>query len=162
MERLNDRKELVKYAFGKCLDLGTSDAYPFNGKLPDNFIGIDIKPKTERVIKHDLKQGIPFKDKSFDCVTVFELFEHIPPEKREFLISEIKRVCRHRVVISVPSKDPINWNSDLDQPYPHQFHLDWLFDEQSAIELAKKFGGNFKMFLIINPCYKGYGMVIDL
>ena len=162
MEKIGDRSLLVKYSFGKCLDLGTKDAYPFGGKLPPNFIGIDLKPLVPRTIKADLLQGIPFKDNSFDCVTAFELFEHIPPDKRDFLINEIKRVCKHRVIISVPSKDPINWNSDLDQPYPHQFHLDWLFDEQSVVELAKRFDSKYRVFKIENPYYKGYGLVIDL
>jgi ubiquinone/menaquinone biosynthesis C-methylase UbiE len=113
-------------------------------------------------IKHDILKGLPFPDKSFESITCFEIFEHIPPEKRDFVVSEIKRVCRKRVIISVPSKDKINWDSDLDQPYPHQQHLDWLFDSNSAMELAKKFSDRFGIYIIENPCYVGYGIVVDL
>jgi len=123
-------------------------------------IGIDLKPKVPRTIKADLLKGIPFPDKSFDCVTAFELFEHIAPEKRDFLIEEIKRVCKHRVIVSVPDKnDKRNFPHDK---HPHSKHPDWLFDEKEVVELAKKFGDNYKLFLIENPNYKGWGIIIGL
>lgn len=159
---MQDRKELVKYAFGKCLDIGTKDAYPFGGKLPPNFIGVDINPVVDGCMKVDVCKGLPFPDKSFDCVTAFEFFEHISPECRQFVVSEIKRVCKSRVIISVPDKnDERNFPSN-EPDHPHNQHPDWLFDFNEVMSLAKQFSDKFTLYDIEGIYYKGYGLVIDL
>lgn len=40
--------------------------------------------------------SLPFKDKSFDTITCFEVFEHLKPCKRSEIVKEISRVLRHR------------------------------------------------------------------
>jgi len=162
MKKLRDRSELTAYIVYPCLDLGTGEAYPFGGRLPDGVIGIDKEPKVPNTVKHDLLNGIPFKDKSFETVTAFEIFEHIPPDKREFLVEEIKRVCRKRVIISVPDKSDRR-SFPLDNPsHEHNLHPDWLFDLREAIELAEKFSKNYEIFEIENEFHYGYGLVIYL
>jgi len=162
MLKISDRKELTKYIIFPCLDLGTGEGYPFGSRLPVNTVGIDIEPKIPGTIKHDITQGIPFPDKSFNTVTAFEIFEHIPPEKRDFVISEIKRVAVKRVIISVPDKNDKR-NFPLDNPnHEHWKHKDWLFSKEEAIELARKFSNNFILFEIENQFHYGYGIVCDL
>jgi ubiquinone/menaquinone biosynthesis C-methylase UbiE len=162
-----DRKELTKFIIPPCLDLGTDVAYPFDGKLPEGVVGVDTNPKLPNVIKQDVTQGLPFPDKSFNTITAFEIFEHITPEKRDFLIEEIKRVAKLRVIISVPDKNdkrtfPTNSNPKGDWANYDHYIKDWLFSKEEAIELAKKISEKFELFEIENPVYKGYGLVCEL
>jgi ubiquinone/menaquinone biosynthesis C-methylase UbiE len=159
---MKDRRELTKFVILPCLDLGTDTAYPFNGKLPEGVVGVDINPKLPNVIKHDVTQGLPFPDKSFNTITAFEIFEHIAPEKRDFLIEEIKRVAKQRVIISVPDKNDKRNFPDDNPNHEHWKHKDWLFSKEEAIELAKKISEKFELFEIENPVYKGYGLVCEL
>ncbi len=39
---------------------------------------------------------LPFKNKSFDIVTCFEVFEHLNPPKRPEIIKEISRILKHK------------------------------------------------------------------
>jgi hypothetical protein len=138
------------------------DGYPFYGRLPDGVIGIDIDPKISNTIKHDVLKGLPFPDKSFNTVTVFELFEHIAPDKRDGLIEEIKRVVKKRVIISVPDKNDQR-NFPKDNPnHEHWKNPDWLFNKEEIVELAKKISNKFTLFEIENQFYYGYGLVCEL
>lgn len=50
--------------------------------------------------------NIPLPDNSFDAVFAFEILEHLPFEKFETALKEIKRVSKGRVVISLPHFGP--------------------------------------------------------
>lgn len=45
---------------------------------------------------------MPFEDNSFDIVVALDVYEHIPPERRENFLSEINRVCSVISVICAP------------------------------------------------------------
>jgi len=46
---------------------------------------------------------LPFKSKSFDAVVLFDVLEHI--DDQFLVLSEIHRVCRKRLILSVPNAD---------------------------------------------------------
>ncbi|MFM6021827.1 MAG: class I SAM-dependent methyltransferase [Dolichospermum sp.] len=83
----------------QCLNLGCGDRYH-----PDwtniNFISTD-----EGVIAHNLKQGIPFPDESFDVVYHSHVLEHFPKTEGERFIQECYRVLRPQGVLRVVVPD---------------------------------------------------------
>lgn len=46
---------------------------------------------------------LPFEDEAFDTVLRFDILEHVEDEKR--VLREVKRVCRERLICSVPNRD---------------------------------------------------------
>ena len=50
--------------------------------------------------------GLPVEDKTFDSVLAFEVMEHLPFDRFEVSLSELNRVARTNVVISLPHFGP--------------------------------------------------------
>jgi ubiquinone/menaquinone biosynthesis C-methylase UbiE len=50
--------------------------------------------------------ALPFTDKSFDVVCAFEVLEHLSYEKLPTSLSELARVSRKKVIVSVPHFGP--------------------------------------------------------
>jgi SAM-dependent methyltransferase len=46
--------------------------------------------------------GLPFRDRSVDAVVCVDLLEHIPPENRDRVLSEMIRVARRELIVAVP------------------------------------------------------------
>lgn len=61
----------------------------------------DLKPDTVGEITN-----IPFKDAEFDAICAFEVLEHLPFESFEKAVSEMFRVARRYVLISLPHFGP--------------------------------------------------------
>ncbi len=83
----------------KHLNLGCGD------RFHPSWTNINFISTGQGVIAHDLKQGIPFPDNSFDVVYHSHVLEHFPKEKAETFIRECYRVLRPEGILRVVVPD---------------------------------------------------------
>lgn len=109
--RLHFVAEMVPEDVKTLLDVGAKTGY-FCSLLRDREIvarGLDdtiwpnIEPGIE-VVRGDIR-CLPFDDRSFDCVTAFEIIEHLTFPDVLQAVAELKRVARRYIMISVPYKE---------------------------------------------------------
>jgi ubiquinone/menaquinone biosynthesis C-methylase UbiE len=82
---------------GKILDIGSGAGHPDLKKYGE-VISCDIsiemlKKNTQKLVNCDAS-NLPFKPKSFDYVTSFATFHHLPKREGEKFLSEIYRVLK--------------------------------------------------------------------
>ena len=51
-------------------------------------------------------QRLPFKAKSFDAVTAFDILEHVPPEDLTSTVADIGRVTKIWLICNIPLEGP--------------------------------------------------------
>jgi len=95
---INNRMRGTEELKGKILDLASGtkkpSAYRFLKINKDaQIISVDISDERKPDIKADLEKPFPFKNDDFDCVTCFNLLEHIFNYKN--VISESFRVLKN-------------------------------------------------------------------
>lgn len=133
----------------RILDIGCGEgviASRFNGKV----IGVDISKNALKYGKENYKKvkfvpasamNLPFKDDSFDCVTSFELIEHLTHEDMHKCLKEIKRVCSSngRVVISTPNLSSVYYALFRALGIKNKEHINEMDFIRSLNTLAKYF-----------------------
>ena len=159
----NQRVELLnKYLTGKeILDIGcaTGIYVDFLSKKDLAVTGIDLVKEFVTRAKSS-KQGefivgsadkLPFKDKSFDSLYIFDLLEHGDDLK---ILTEAKRVARQRILVIVPRiVDPRLANSGvIFRHYLDKSHLR-EYSEEMIRELAKKSGLKLLHIEKIHPLF---------
>ncbi|MBD2338956.1 methyltransferase domain-containing protein [Calothrix sp. FACHB-156] len=70
-----------------------------------NWTNVDFISTGEKVIAHNLTQGIPFSDCSFDMVYHSHVLEHFPKSKAEFFLQECYRVLRPEGILRIVVPD---------------------------------------------------------
>ena len=102
--RFNKIIKLCNFSHGmKVLDVGCRELQ-LKKYIPSyvDYKAVDLEPKHKSVIKLDLnKEKLPFKDKVFDYVFCLEVLEHI--NSPYDVLSELKRVSRKWIIVSVPN-----------------------------------------------------------
>lgn len=104
---------------GSILDVGCGPGAFLNyltlSGRHDQVTGIDIRQHTrfhqvDEAVPLDLREmsvaGMKFPDKSFDTVVCMEVLEHLHPPLLEPALSELNRVCRGSLLLSVPFEEP--------------------------------------------------------
>ncbi len=111
-ERKHDSAgKLIAFSFvgdgaGKrALDIGCRDGY-WAKRLEERGYAVsalDLEPQYQPALTHNVEDGLPYRDGSFDMVWCTEVIEHL--HKPEQLISEIERVLRPggRAVLTTPN-----------------------------------------------------------
>ena len=131
------------------LNLGCGDR--FNA----SWTNINFVSTGQGVIAHNLKQGIPFPDNSFDVVYHSHVLEHFPKEEAEPFIRECYRVLRPKGILRVvvPDLEQIakmylhslekasNGSEEWEQNYQ------WMFLEMYDQTVRNQTGGEMLKFL---------------
>jgi SAM-dependent methyltransferase len=102
---------------GSLLDVGCG-----RGELLDIAEGFGLESKGVEVVP-DLIDGervmygeayaLPFPDKSFDHVTMFDVMEHLLPEDAERTVRELARVARQTVTIAISNVSDVRHGVEL-------------------------------------------------
>lgn len=79
--------------------------------------------------------ALPFADRSFDSVLLFEVIEHVSDFKA--LLAEAFRVARHNVLVTVPNSEDVGVMQANDVTYGHMLSSDHVnfFDAESLRDL---------------------------
>lgn len=67
---------------------------------------ISISPVKDYIYNGNIENLELFTDGSFDLIVCMEVLEHIPPTYLNKVISELKRISRYRLLITIPSYGP--------------------------------------------------------
>jgi 2-polyprenyl-3-methyl-5-hydroxy-6-metoxy-1,4-benzoquinol methylase len=82
---------------------------------------------------------LPFNDRSFDSVLIFEVLEHVADIEK--VLTEAFRVARRNVLITVPNSENIEIMKSNDVTYAHMLSSDHLhfFDVESLAALLRRY-----------------------
>jgi len=86
--------------------------------------------------------NLPFSDSSFDIVLAAEVIEHIPHHVFPLVLSELQRVSRRHILISVPYKERMQ-NNRIDCPMCGcRFHASYHMRRFELEDLTHLFGNS--------------------
>lgn len=113
-DKLNHFIKIIKeYKPKSVLDVGCGNGYLVSELLKEGIyaIGMDFSTYAGKKIPHnfvsaDALQKFPFEDKSFDVVFSSDFFEHIPEEKIDDVLAEMRRVGRNIVAFICYKPEP--------------------------------------------------------
>jgi ubiquinone/menaquinone biosynthesis C-methylase UbiE len=115
-------KRMLKHSKARLiLDVGCAEGFITNylSQLHAQVIGIDID-QSLKIAKNKVKNAsfiyasithLPFKEETFEAVTLLEILEHLPDTSIDEGITEVNRVLKSggTLIVSVPYKEKITY-----------------------------------------------------
>jgi ubiquinone/menaquinone biosynthesis C-methylase UbiE len=140
----------ARHSGSSLLDLGCGFG-AYSGALMKegvSCVGCDINfDYLRKAVAHGLPvtnvdSALPFRDRTFDTVLIFEVLEHAVDLER--VLGEAFRVARKNVLITVPNSEGIEQMKANDVTYAHMLSSDHLhfFDPASLEALLKRYSQN--------------------
>jgi len=129
------------------LEVGVGDRV-FGNFIKDNtsikYTSVDVAADLSPDFVADVRK-LPFADNSFDVVCAFEVLEHLPFSEFNQALSELSRVARSHIVISLPHFGPMlsfslkvpflrELRTAFKIPFPREHH----FNGQHHWEIGKR------------------------
>ncbi len=129
---------------------------------PKKTVGVDLSKSALNYAQKQLPEvefiqedasKLPFKDNQFDLVVALEILEHIPDYDKA--ISELKRIAKNKVIITVPWEPSFSMVSLMRGKYlkrlgRHPEHIN-AWNKKSFTKVIKKHGFKIKKHVIIFP-----------
>ena len=148
---LQGNKSSINYK--KLLNLGCGSH--FNS----DWTNVDFISTGEGIIAHNLRQGIPFADRTFDVVYHSHVLEHFPKNEAEFFLQECYRVLESQGIIRVviPDLEQIarlylqSLENALQGSQEDVDNYDWIMLEMYDQVVRNESGGEMKKYLAQNP-----------
>lgn len=151
VRRLNVSIALVPSETKTLADIGCGNgvfALMLQEQRPEiDSLSVDRSETAVKYVKTKSKVGdivaLPLEDKTFDCVTCFQVLEHIPYPVYDTVLNELSRISKKHVIISVPYQEKTEY--DVTKcPACHavfniELHLRNYFDKDLQ-NLFSKFG----------------------
>jgi ubiquinone/menaquinone biosynthesis C-methylase UbiE len=135
-----------RHAGASILDLGCGFG-AYSAALRDEgrqCVGCDInfeylQRANKRLPVVNVDTSLPFGDRSFDSVMIFEVLEHVA--NIEDVLDEAFRVARKNVLITVPNSENIELMKANDVTYAHMLSSDHVhfFDPESLESLLRRY-----------------------
>jgi len=127
---------------GYCLELK---------RLGFECVGVDISEEYIKIARNNgvdaylIKDRLPFNDKSFDMVIMFELLEHV--SKPDEVLREAKRVAKKNILITVPNCGGFETLRNYGLTYEHFLELDHInfFTKKELKSLLSKHFRKFRV-----------------
>jgi predicted SAM-dependent methyltransferase len=125
-------------------------------KYHKDWVNIDMASHSREVISHNLLEGIPFPDESFEVVYHSQVLEHFPKEKAPDFIKECFRILKKDGVIRIVVPDLENIVNEykkyllknLEGPdNESEANYDWIMLEMFDQMVRNKSGGQMAEFL---------------
>lgn len=114
-ERILETIALIPPDVRTILDVGCGNG-AFLNSLPSTYeaVGLDFSEEALKYVRTKAVRGnvsnLPFGSKSFDLVTCLEVLEHLPSGIFEKAISEIQRVAKKYIIVSVPNSEDLHYH----------------------------------------------------
>lgn len=114
-DRISETIKTIPADTLSILDVGCGNGVFINTLFMDfsdkfeRIVGLDTSSQALKYVKTEKMNGsidnIPYESESFDMVSCLELLEHLPQQEFAKGISEIQRVSRKYILVSVPNDE---------------------------------------------------------
>jgi|6_EtaG_2_1085325.scaffolds.fasta_scaffold108721_1 ubiquinone/menaquinone biosynthesis C-methylase UbiE len=141
------------------LDVGTGkgNAVHYMNSIGINTKGVDFAIKPDKSFDQtkfitSYAHNIPVKDKSFDCITSFDVVEHCLEEDIDLIFEEFNRIAKKLLVLSIcfnksTIKQRLIDNNMNGQLHPTVKPYEWWYDKIKKFGVIKKQHGYFICYL---------------
>jgi len=117
-QRIRETVTFIPKDVDSLVDIGCGNGiflnYLSNVRKEIRSLGVDRSETALKYLKVDKLLGniekIPLDEKSFDCVTCLEVLEHIPFDGYTSALSELARIARKYIIVSVPFNENLEEN----------------------------------------------------
>jgi ubiquinone/menaquinone biosynthesis C-methylase UbiE len=150
LTRVKETAALIPEDANSLLDVGCGNGVFVNylqQLLPGlKLLAIDRSHAALKYVKTEKREGdiadIPLADRSYDCVTCLEVIEHLPIGVFQRALSELTRVAKQYVIVSVPYAEELERNHTQCPECKSIFNADLhlrTFSEKKIDHLLEKY-----------------------